>query len=93
MLRIIKKKGGKSMALFVIMHIFEVPAKNQYAATDELMRARKHHCDKVYLKKVLVREAGLKLPREKVNVFETKPPAQKPARWGTIFKRQLIGNW
>jgi hypothetical protein len=82
------------MALFVIMHIFEVPANNQYEATDELMRARQHHVDKIYLKKVLVRETGLKLPRENVNVFEEpKPPVKKPARWGTIFKRQLTGNW
>jgi hypothetical protein len=77
------------MALFVIMHIFEVPARNQYEATDELMRARKNHFDKVFLKKVIVKEAEAKLPREKVNVFEPKPPA----RWGTIFKRQLTGKW
>jgi hypothetical protein len=82
------------MALFVIMHIFEVPAKNQYEATDELMRARQHHFDKVFLKKVIVKDAGLKLPREKVNVFaEPKPPAKKPAKWGTIFKRQMTGKW
>jgi hypothetical protein len=57
------------MPLYVIMHIYEVPANNQYAATDELMLARKNHFDKVFLKKVLVREAEMKLPREKVNVF------------------------
>jgi hypothetical protein len=83
-----KKKGGKSMGLFVIMHIFEVPAKNQYEATDELMAARKNNADKVYLKKVLVRDAGIKLPRDTVNVFEPK----KPAKWGTIFKRQITGK-
>ena len=68
------------MPYFTIMHIFEVPARNQYEATDELMTARKHNFDKVYLKKVLVKYAEMKLPRDKVNVF-----AQKPARWGTIF--------
>ena len=77
------------MPIFVIMHIFEVPANNQIEATDELMRARQHHFDKVYLKKVIVREAGLKLPRDKVNVFAPK----KPAKWGTIFKRQITGKW
>jgi hypothetical protein len=82
-----KKKGG-NMPLFTIMHIFEVPARNQIEATDELMRARKHHFDKVYLKKVLVKDAKPKLPRDKVNVFEP----QKPAKWGTIFKRQLTGK-
>jgi hypothetical protein len=87
MFRRIKKKG-ETMPYFTIMHIFEVPASNQYEATDELMTARKHNYDKVYLKKVLVRETTMKLPREKVNVFETK----KPAKWGTIFKRQLTGK-
>jgi hypothetical protein len=41
------------MPLFVIMHIFEVLAKNQYEATDQLMIARKNHFDKVFLKKSL----------------------------------------
>jgi hypothetical protein len=76
------------MPYFTIMHIYEVPARNQYEATDELMTARKHNFDKVFLKKVLVKDAEPKLPRDKVNVFE-----QKPARWGTIFKRQLTGKW
>jgi hypothetical protein len=94
-----ERKEEKEMALFTIMHIFEVPAKTQYAATDELMTARKNHFDKVYLKKVIVREAELKLPRDKVNVFETKkllesePRSRRPAKWGTIFKRQITGKW
>ena len=85
------------MPYFTIMHIYEVPARNQYEATDELMIARKHNFDKVFLKKVLVRDAEeLKPFRHKVNVFEQKEPkqpAKKPAKWGTIFKRQLTGNW
>jgi hypothetical protein len=81
------------MPLFTIMHIFEVPANNQYEATDELMRARQHHFDKVYLKKVLVKDAEeLKPFRHKVNVFAPKEP-KKPAKWGTIFRRQITGNW
>ena len=76
------------MPLFTIMHIYEVPARNQYEATNELMTARKNHFDKVFLKKVIVKEAEMKLPRDKVNVFETK----KPAKWGTIFKRQVLGK-
>ena len=78
------------MPLFTIMHIYEVPAKNQYEATDELMTARQNHFDKVFLKKVLVKDAEPKLPRENVNVFEDP---KKPAKWGTIFKRQITGNW
>jgi hypothetical protein len=91
MFRRIKKKGG-TMPYFTIMHIYEVPARNQYEATDELMTARKHNFDKVYLKKVLVKDAEPKPPREKVNVFEPKPLAKKPAKWGTIFKRQITGR-
>jgi hypothetical protein len=48
-----KKKGGECMPLFTIMYIFEVPAKNQIAATDELMIARKNHFEKTFLKKSL----------------------------------------
>ena len=83
------------MPLYTIMHIYEGPASNQYAATDELMTARKHHFDKTFLKKALVRDAEeLKPFRHKVNVFAyPKPPAEKPAKWGTIFKRQLTGKW
>ena len=77
------------MPLFVIMHIYEVPAKNQYEATDELMRARQNHFDKVFLKKVIVKDAEMKLPREKVNVFAPT----KPANMVTIFRRQITGNW
>jgi hypothetical protein len=51
--------------LFTIMHIYEVPARNQYEATDELMIARQNHFDKVFLKKVIVKDAEIKLPREK----------------------------
>jgi hypothetical protein len=89
MRRRIQKKGGNLMALFTIMHIFEVPARNQYEATDQLMIARKYQYDKVYLKKVIVKDAEAKLPREKVNVFAQKPPASMK----TIFKRQITGKW
>jgi hypothetical protein len=81
MRRRIQKKGGNLMALFTIMHIFEVPARNQYEAT--------YQFDKVYLKKVIVKDAEAKLPREKVNVFAQKPPASMK----TIFKRQITGKW
>ena len=77
------------MPCFTIMHIYEVSAKNQYEATDELMRARQGKYDKVYLKKVLVKDAEAKLPRDKVNVFEDK----LPAKMVTIFKRQITGKW
>jgi hypothetical protein len=77
------------MPLFTIMYIYEVPARNQYEATDELMTARKNHFEKTFLKKVLVKDAGVKPPQENVNVFADP---KKPAKWGTIFKRQLVGK-
>ncbi len=84
-----KKKGDeKLMPLFTIMHIFEVPAKNQYEVTNELMTARKHNFDKTFLKKVIVKDAGVKPPREKVNVFEPK----EAAKMVTIFRRQLFNK-
>jgi hypothetical protein len=77
------------MPYFTIMHIFEVPARNQYEATDELMTARKNNYDKVYLKKVLVRDTeDLKPFRDNVNVFEPK----EVSKVVTIFRRQLFGK-
>jgi hypothetical protein len=87
--RLVPERKEEKMPLFVIMHIFEVTARNQYAATDELMTARKHNFDKTFLKKVIVKEAEPKLPREKVNVFAPT----KPANMVTIFKRQITGKW
>jgi hypothetical protein len=52
-----QKGDEKLMPRFTIMHIYDVFAKNQYEATDELMRARAGKYDKVYLKKVLVKDA------------------------------------
>jgi hypothetical protein len=54
------------------------------------MLARHNHFDKVFLKKVIVKDAEPKLPQDNVNVFEEP---KKPAKWGTIFKRQITGNW
>ena len=77
------------MPRFTIMHIYEIPARNQIEATDELMIARQNHFEKTFLKKVLVKDAEeLKPFRHKVNVFEPKPLA----KWGTIFRRQVLGK-
>jgi hypothetical protein len=84
-----KKERRDPMALFTIIHIYEVPARNQIEATDELMLARKHNFDKVFLKKVIVKEAGVKPVRDNANVFAPKPPASMK----TIFKRQITGKW
>ena len=82
------------MQRFTIMHIYEVFANNQYEATDELMRAREGKYEKVYLKKVLVRDPEeLKPFRHKVNVFAEPKLRQKQAtKMVTIFRRQLFGK-
>jgi hypothetical protein len=81
------------MPLFVIMHIFEVPAKNQCEATNQLMIARKHNFDKVFLKKVIVKDPEPKLPRDTVNVYEPKEITKKEiTKMVTIFRRQLFGK-
>ena len=83
------------MPYFTIMHIYEVPARNQYEATDELMTARKHNFDKVYLKKVFVKDAEELQPfRHKVNVFgEPIRTPKQAAKMVTIFRRQVTGKW
>jgi hypothetical protein len=75
------------MPLFTIMHIYEVPARNQYEATDELLAVRGTRQEKIFLIKTIIREEGSK--PEKSLTINNKPPA----KWGTIFKRQLTGKW
>jgi hypothetical protein len=84
------------MPLFTIMHIFEVPASNQYEATDELMRARKGNFDKVYLKKALVKDTDHKPLRTGVanlkQQLRAKPKRRNLDRMVTIFRRQVFGK-
>jgi hypothetical protein len=93
--RRIKQKGGK-MPRFTIMHIYEVSAKNQYEATDELMRAREGKYEKLFLKKVLVKDTDLKPLRESVENLKQqlreKPKPRKLVRTATIFRRQVFGK-
>jgi hypothetical protein len=84
--RRIKQKGGNKMALFTIMHIYEVPARNLYEAEDEFMEARGTKQEKVFLVKTIIRESGAKAGKE--TVIDHRPPA----KWGTIFKRQITGK-
>jgi hypothetical protein len=87
LLRRIKRKEEKYMPLFTIMHIYEVPARNQYEATDELLAVRGTKQEKIFLVKTIIREEGSK--PEKSITTDNRPPV----KWGTIFKRQLTGKW
>jgi hypothetical protein len=75
------------MPLFTIIHIFEIPARNQYEATDALLEARGTKQEKTFLVKTIIREQGTK-PVQKT-IIDHRPPV----KWGTIFKRQLTGKW
>jgi hypothetical protein len=48
------------MGLYTIILIYEVPANNQYEATDELAEARELHQEKIYLVKTIIRKPGEK---------------------------------
>jgi hypothetical protein len=75
------------MPLFTIIHIFEIPARNQYEATDQLLEARGTKEEKIFLVKTIIRERGTQ-PEQSITINN-----RQPAKWGTIFKRQLTGKW
>jgi hypothetical protein len=90
------ERRRKIMPLFTIMHIYEVSAKNQIEATDELMLAREGKYDKFFLKKVIVKDADLKPMRAGVENLKqqlrTTPKRRTLARTVTIFRRQVFGK-
>jgi hypothetical protein len=73
------------MGLYTIILIYEVPAKTQYQATDELAEAWKLHAEKVYHVKTIARESRRKSGRGTVS--DRRPPA----KWGNHF--QTANNW
>jgi hypothetical protein len=75
------------MAVFRIIRIYEIPADNRYQATERMLEALELHTEADYHVTDLVREHGEK-PAHRQPV-DLRPPA----RWGTIFKRQLTGKW
>jgi hypothetical protein len=79
------------MARFTIIRIYEVPANNRYAATDELMKAIELHQEKAYHVTDIVRESGEK--RGKPINRSAGQTSRQPASMITIFKRQLTGKW
>jgi hypothetical protein len=61
------------MPLFTIIHIFEIPARNQYEASDALMEGRGTKQEKLYLVKTIIREEGGK-PEKRITI-NNRPPA------------------
>jgi hypothetical protein len=82
-----KKKGGTHMAVFRIIRIYEIPADNRIEATTRMLEALELHTEEDYHVTDLVREHG-------ANPAKSEPvDLRPPAKWGTIFKRQLTGKW
>jgi hypothetical protein len=75
------------MAIFRIIRIYEIPATSRIEATDRMLEALELHTEEDYHVTDLVREHGAHPAKSQpVNL-------RPPAKWGTIFKRQLIGKW
>jgi hypothetical protein len=52
-----------------------------------LAEARGTKQEKIFLVKTIIRESGVK-PEKRITIND-----RQPAKWGTIFKRQLTGKW
>jgi hypothetical protein len=86
-----KKKGEKPMARFTIMRIYEVPADDRIEATDRMLEALELGVEKQYHVRDVVKKTD-----DDTSYFkpvDLTPTVKQPARWGTIFKRQLTGKW
>jgi hypothetical protein len=88
-LRRIKKKGGKTMAVFTIMRIYEIPADSRIEATDRMLEALEFHTEKDYHVTDLVRN------KDDMSVDRHWKPVELPnsTNMVTIFKRQSAGEW
>jgi hypothetical protein len=75
------------MAVFRIIRIYEIPATNLIEATDRMLEALELGTEEDYHVTDLVREHGEKPAHS--HPVDLRPPA----RWGTIFKRQITGKW
>jgi hypothetical protein len=75
------------MAVFRIIRIYEIPATNRIEATDWMLEALELGTEEDYHVTDLVREHG-------ANPAKSEPvDLRPPAKWGTIFKRQITGKW
>jgi hypothetical protein len=87
MFRRIQRKEENPMAVFRIIRIYEIPATNRIEATDRMLEALELGTEKDYHVTDLVREHGDK-------PVQSQPvDLRPPAKWGTIFKRQISGKW
>jgi hypothetical protein len=84
------------MAIFRIIRIYEIPATSRIEATDRMLEALELHTEEDYHVTDLVQEHGAHPAKSPVNLrslLESEPRSRTPAKWGTIFKRQVTGKW
>jgi hypothetical protein len=74
------------MAAYTIIRIYEIPADNQYQATDRMAEAVALHVEQQFHVKDIIREPGAKPGQGKQ--VDLRPPAG----WLTLLKKQLSGN-
>jgi hypothetical protein len=82
----LQRGGEEAMAKYTIIRLYEVPADNQYQATDRMMEALALHVEKDFHVKDIIREPGAKPGQGKA--VDLKPPAG----WMTLLKKQLTGK-
>jgi hypothetical protein len=74
------------MAAYTIIRIYEIPADNQYQATDRMAEAVALHVEQQFHVKDIIREPGAKPGQGKA--VDLKPPAG----WLTLLRQQLNGK-
>ena len=82
----LQRGGEEAMAKYTIIRLYEVPADNQYQATDRMMEALALHVEKDFHVKDIIRAPGAK-PGEGKAV-----DLKRPAGWMTLLKKQLTGK-
>ena len=74
------------MAIWTIIRIYEVPAEDQYQATDRMMEALALHVERDFHAKDIIRAPDAKPGQGK------KISLDPPAGWLTLLRRQLTGK-
>jgi hypothetical protein len=82
----LQRGGDEHMAKYTIIRIYEIPADNQYQATDRMAEAAALHVEKDFHVKDILRAPGAKPGQG--TVVDLRPPAG----WLTLLKQQLSGK-
>jgi hypothetical protein len=80
------RKEVRRMALYTIIRIYKIPARNQIEATNRMMEALTLHVERDYHDRDIIREPDAK-PGTGVRIELTPPKG-----WGAILLDQLLGS-